>query len=605
MPDLKGRAREGFSAILSSMLFGFFLTVFLGCAPLSAAENFSYDAKISGLDGGEFADIRATFKATSLLEARRSDVLVSISNLRRLIKSDVRLMTRILRSYGYYGGRVSERVARNGDHFDIDIHVESGAQYTIGDVIIDYQDPPPDAQIRDEIYNSLTLVNGGPAISENVVMAEAQILNILPEYGFPFAQKINREVVVDHSHQSMNPTFIIASGPRQKIGEVRVEGLGTVKESYIHTLYAWGGDAYYDQKLIEGLRSELDQSRLFSRVSIEVVPGVDDHADVVVALTEAEHRTLGISAGYSTAEGLGGEVSWEHRNIFHRGNRLKLTAHAAEIEQSLASRFEIPNFSRLDQVLFIEGALRRQDTAAYYARVAEARIGLERVITPRLALFGHVEFEYSDINDQQVNHQYVLASLPMGARWDSSDDLLDPSRGLRVSGFVAPTNNFGAQNFTYLKSEIRGSTYYPLVSDERLVLAVRARLGTILGAETVTLPATHRFFAGGGGSLRGFSFQKVGPLDAANKPLGGRSVAEIATEGRWRLSEKIGVVAFVEGGNVYRNKFPQLSGFRWAVGAGVRYHTSFAPIRFDMAFPLNRRPGESRMQFYISLGQAF
>jgi translocation and assembly module TamA len=138
------------------------------------------------------------------------------------------------------------------------------------------------------------------------------------------------------------------------------------------------------------------------------------------------------------------------------------------------------------------------------------------------------------------------------------------------------------------------------------VWAARAKVGSIVGASTDRIPANLRLYAGGGGSVRGYAFQSVGPLDQNNDPLGGRSVIELAMEMRVRITDDIALVPFIDAGNVYDDSWPDLSeGLLWAAGLGVRYHTDIGPLRLDVATPINGRPSDDLFQFYVSLGQAF
>lgn len=128
-----------------------------------------------------------------------------------------------------------------------------------------------------------------------------------------------------------------------------------------------------------------------------------------------------------------------------------------------------------------------------------------------------------------------------------------------------------------------------------------------MGESTTTLPANKRFYAGGGSSIRGYRFQSVGPLGPGNTPLGGRSVFEVSAELRAKITDTLGGVIFIDGGNVYDDEVPDLStNLQWAVGFGGRYFTAFGPLRLDFGFPVNGRDGvDDFMQFYISIGQAF
>ncbi len=570
------------------------------------AENpLSYHVILTGLDGGSFAPVRQTFNGASLLEESQADGLASVSNLRGHVTSDVDLLSRVLRSYGYYAADVSSSVSRINDHFSIEIVAAPGTQYQFGEIEFKFHQRNPEQAIVQRIRDEVALAAGGPALAAAFVAAEARMGAILPELGFPFAKRTRPDIVVDHQTKLLNVVFHLETGERQRIGRVRYKGLNTVKETYLLRLSTWQEGEFFKQSLVDSLQSRLLQTDLFSKVGIEIVPAVNNHADLLVTIVEAQHRTLGTTAGYSTAEGFGADVFWEHRNMFARGGVLKFTARGAEIEQSLSGRLELAHFGRLDQTLSFESLFRRQDTDAFLSYEAEVRAGLDRVVTKDLAVSAGTIVEYNDVTDAEGDRDFIIASLPLGARWDSSDDLLNPSRGVRVSLVTAPGVNLGSNGFSFLKSELRSSAYFSMLEDKDLILAFRSRIGSIIGPANETLPATQRFYAGGGGSIRGFSFQNVGPLDADNDPLGGRSVVEFAAELRLKVSSSVGIVPFIEGGNTYVNEFPRFSDFRWGAGVGARYYTSFGPVRFDLAFPLDRRMGESRFQFYVSLGQAF
>ena len=138
----------------------------------------------------------------------------------------------------------------------------------------------------------------------------------------------------------------------------------------------------------------------------------------------------------------------------------------------------------------------------------------------------------------------------------------------------------------------------------RIVFAERIRLGSIDGVSRDSIAPSRRYYAGGGGSIRGFGYQKIGPEDQNGDPLGGKSLTEFSLETRVRVGN-FGVVPFLDGGNLYASSIPKLSKFRYGTGIGVRYYSSFGPIRVDLGTPINRRPGESRLAVYVSLGQAF
>jgi translocation and assembly module TamA len=145
-----------------------------------------------------------------------------------------------------------------------------------------------------------------------------------------------------------------------------------------------------------------------------------------------------------------------------------------------------------------------------------------------------------------------------------------------------------------------------LMSRPDLIFASRAALGLISWAGRDAVPADLRFYSGGGGSVRGYAFQTLGPLED-DEPVGGASLLELNTELRVKVTKQFGFVVFLDGGTAFEPAYPDFGErLRWGAGAGVRYYTPFGPLRLDVAAPLDRRPGvDAGYQFYLSLGQAF
>jgi translocation and assembly module TamA len=192
--------------------------------------------------------------------------------------------------------------------------------------------------------------------------------------------------------------------------------------------------------------------------------------------------------------------------------------------------------------------------------------------------------------------------------YDASDDLLDPTRGFRAGLRLSPefSKLNGGGSATYIKAQFDGSYYQPV--SERIVLAARARLGTIAGTNIGQIAPSRRFYAGGGGSVRGYGYQQIGPRDTLGDPSGGRSLSELSVEARVRtglFDGALAVVPFVDAGAVDETSTPSLDDLRFGAGIGVRYYTNFGPLRVDIATPLNPRPGDSRIGVYVALGQAF
>jgi translocation and assembly module TamA len=248
---------------------------------------------------------------------------------------------------------------------------------------------------------------------------------------------------------------------------------------------------------------------------------------------------------------------------------------------------------------------KRQNSDAFDEESLAATAILERRINPRWRYSYGGSVELSQIEEDTRDTTNTLFGAPLRLNYDGTDDLLDPTSGRRLGLSLTPYIGTFSRNVTFGVAEAAGSSYLA-VPDERLVFAGRFRIGSAIGERTSQIPANKRFYAGGGGSVRGYELESLGLLDADGDPLGGRSVLELGLESRIRVNEDIGIVPFLEGGNVFDDPVPNGSGtLRWAAGIGLRYFTLVGPLRFDIAVPLDERPSDDDYQIYISIGQAF
>jgi translocation and assembly module TamA len=274
------------------------------------------------------------------------------------------------------------------------------------------------------------------------------------------------------------------------------------------------------------------------------------------------------------------------------------------------------NFLQRDQTLNLQATASHQKFAAYTAKTVDLAATIERqsnFIWQKLWTWSYgVEslgtdergvFTSAGIKDTK---KFAIGALPLSLGYDGSDNLLDPTRGFRLGGRVSPEISFHGGHMTYVRVQFDASAYHPV--SERVVLAGRVRLGTIAGASAFDIAPSRRFYSGGGGSVRGYGYQQLGPKDVDGDPIGGRGLAEFAVEGRIRLKQfggNFGIVPFFDGGSLTEKELPDLKHWRYAAGLGVRYYSSFGPIRVDFGVPLNRQTGDGPFAVTVSLGQAF
>ena len=295
-------------------------------------------------------------------------------------------------------------------------------------------------------------------------------------------------------------------------------------------------------------------------------------------------------------------------DFLHHGERAHVGLVFSEIEGSASAGLERFNFFRIDQSVALNLRAARETTDAYDADKLDTAVTATRYfgLTNKLLRAG-LAYGYSDSLQAGVETIAQLASIPLDGVWDTRDDLLDPSRGYQLVGQFRPYADVVNDELRFQSFFGDARTYVRIRhSKPRIIWAIRGASGVLTGADRYDIPPDIRFYAGGGGSVRGYAYQSLGD-HVGGQPVGGNSLIELSNELRFKLGKTWGVVAFVDGGNVFATSTPDWEeGLSWGGGVGIRYHTPIGPVRADVAVPVDRREDiDETYQFYISLGQAF
>ena len=628
-----------------------------GAAEAQQAEpGIAYAVTIRGLAESE-ADLETLLRESSRLIGLQDDLPATVAGVRRRARADLDRFAQALRSEGFYDAKVSfqiEQPASAGstgatqpsnpdpapsdaapqeggagtageagpgappqsaesvrEPLQVTFDVEPGTVYLLAGVDISYSPAiPRDRTGIPRNAEDLDLRLGMRARALAIQAAERRLLTTLENHGYPKASVAERQAVIDRSQTTMRVDWRVDPGPFTRFGPLEVSGLETVEPKYVQSYRTWQPGEVYDRRKVEEMRGALLETGLFNSIQVGRADETDrERTPIKMAFEEREHRSIGFGARYSTSIGPSGTAFWEHRNLLGQDENLRLELDAGLIEQRFTTSARKPRWNRDDQDLLGNFELRHKDTEGFEEYAAETRVSLERAFddlwTGRLG--GSIEALQT--TDNEGTREFILFGVPTALTRDSRDDPLDPTEGSRVALEATPYLATVEATQPFVRASLGGSTYYAIDTDDRFVLAGRARVGSLFGAETEQVPASKRFYAGGGGSIRGYPFEEVGPLDADNDPLGGRSLVELGLELRIKVTDSIGIVPFVDAGQVYDTVYPDFSvdePLRFGAGLGLRYYTAIGPVRLDVAVPLNpRETNDNNFEIYISLGQAF
>jgi translocation and assembly module TamA len=553
--------------------------------------------------------LNSAVKDASQLESLADKEPDSEATLRSRAATDRDRLNQVARAYGYYDANIDIRINTKDRPAKATVTVAPGEQYVLASVAIEGvggRPLPPGSPGIDPADIDLKI--GGPALAAPVAAANAKIERAFQKKGFPFARLAQRKVTVDHGTRRMEVRYQVDPGPSALFGPTTVSGLTDLDQAYVQRRLEWRMGEIYDLGLVDKTRDSLVASNLFSTVSVAPAEKLDPKGAVpmLIDLTERPPRSVSAGASYASTEGVSVNASWEHRNLFGDAEDLKLSLIGGQEESAARAEFRKPDYWGKGWDLVSSLAAVDEHAIAYTSKRARLFGGVEYKGFNQIALGGGIAFEHGLIDDFGFQQHYTLIGIPLYARRDTSDDLLNPSRGDREEIQITPYTDPLRSRLTFLSGKLKGSIYRQLGPSDRYILAAYGAVGATFGVDLNDLPKDKRWYAGGGGSVRGYGFQLAGPLGSHDQPLGGLSSLEMGIELRYKLTRTIGIVPFLDAGNVYASELPDPSRRLFiGTGIGVRYYTGIGPIRLDLATPLRSRNVDRPIQIYVGLGQAF
>jgi translocation and assembly module TamA len=600
---------------------------------------------------GDHSALKNAVKDASSLYRLRKDAPPDGEALARRAQSDFAPVIDALWGAGYYNAVVT--IALDGASLAIgsnDIAAFSRAAETYRNrapaPVVVKVDPGPLFKLRSvRILNALGvqfseaelparivgLKPGDPAAAAEIRAAQARIVDYFRKEGRPLAKIQSVVPVVDHAQDIMDLTVTAAPGPIAPFGEATINGPQTFDPAIVRSfLYIHPGDPYSPAAIADA-RNSIRQIPAVGGVRITEGTTLDAYGRLPYQI-DVEDRlpySVGAAVKYSTTNGPEGQVYWEDRNVFGGAERLRLQGSvfyappwyiasqslnhfsSDDIGGRVSASFLKPALWGTTNDLLIDALAEKMSTSGagfvgYQAEDADVTASLRHRFNQNFWVQAGLEAQKGDATDALGTVNYTLVGVPVSANFDTTDSKLDPTRGVRLNVSAVGFGAFLGSSVDLVQAKAGASAYYSIDADSRYVLAGRVAAGAMGGPQLDAIPANWRFYAGGGGSVRGYAYNELGPTVWWGAVVGGKSLIDASAELRVKVTDTIGVVPFFDIGNAFSSNFPNFSEPLFAAaGLGLRYYTSVGPIRLDVAFPFERRAGNGPVAVYVSIGQSF
>ena len=569
------------------------------------------------------AELDKRLRAVSELLDKQSEPPSGTIGLLSRAQSDHQQLIATLYEEGHYGGTVSIRIGgrpyqeipinetlARAEPVAVAISVDPGPVFTFGRLEF------PGASDDASSAAALGLVAGEPARSGLILQAENRLIEAWRMRGYPHARISDRTITADHATQRLDVVIAVEKGRAATFGTVTVTGTERMDADFVARQAGIPAGQVYSSNTIKAAAKRLRALEVFDSVVITEAETLapDGTLPIIINVGERKRRVIGIGVTASNTEGFGAEAFWAHRNLFGRAeqfriegavNRIGDASGVDDLDYHAAITFAKPGVLGPATTLTAGLAADQENPDAFSKRAVSGEIGLTRIFNDQITGSAGLEVEWSKTTDVFGARTNLLIGIPLALVYDSRDSTLNPTEGYRATVMAEPI--YDAQNSNaFFIAQGSLASYLSLSDADSIVLAARIAAGSIVGASLAAIPSDRRFYAGGGGSIRGYAFQAASPRTASGVLTGGRSFAEASLEARIAVTDTIGIVPFIDIGGAFADSLPGSDGTFFAgAGVGLRYLTPVGPLRFDVAVPLKTIQGEPDYGIYVGFGQAF
>jgi translocation and assembly module TamA len=614
--------------------------------PAVSPQTISYIVKFEA-EGAPSGLIDA-LRGSSTLYSLKRDAPPDGESLARRAQRDFGPLVDALWAYGYFDAHLelaidgavlppsgdaaafarAAEAYRNRAPAPIVVKVDLKTQFKLRNVVVLGPDGRTLADLPPRVVG---LKAGDPALAESIRAAEARIVDYYRSQSRPLAKVTALRPVVDHPANAMDVSVTVDPGAIAGIGEVTVHPPPTIPESVIRSfVYLQEGEPY-SPELLERQRTSLRTLPAVGSARFKEKSFLDPNSNLPLDLEvmDRPQHAFGASAQYSTIDGPLGQVYWEDRNLFGGAEYLRLQADLlyappatggyenvgglgnTDLGGRLSAHFVEPALGGTRNDLLVDTRAEHVSTnfgsyVGYTVSDVDGDFAIRHRFSDQLSAQAGVEAGTGMATDVLGTIHYTIIGVPIALNYDSTNDRLDPTKGWRATMQGAAYPEAIGSTLDLFTGRASVSAYQSIDDASRFVVAGRLEAASESGASLEDIPANLRYYAGGGGSVRGYAYYSLGPTGPNNAVIGGRSLVDGSLELRAKVTDTIGLVPFFDAGNAFSEVWPSFSlPLQMSAGLGLRYYTSLGPLRLDVAFPLNPRPGDDRWAIYVGIGQAF
>ena len=519
-----------------------------------------------------------------------------------LLVADARSQARdAAEAQGYFAAKVESEIDRSTTPATVRLRIEPGEPTTVASVDLVVVGTaalggPEGSALIERMRKDWSLPKGAVFRQADWAAAKTGAVQVFAADRYAAVKLAESRADVDPETHSAALSVTVDSGPPFRFGALDVTGVQKYSESLVRNLVTFApGDPYTAEALQIFLR-RLNGSGYFAsaQATVEADPAQADAAPVHLRLIEAPEKKISAGAGFSTDTLYRAQLSYDDFNIDDKGLRFHADLDVEAKIQSATLRLTLPprvpqysdtysaNVAHTD----ISGLKTNEFTAGWERKTANAR----DQVSYSAAFYASQQMP---TNADSANAHALFFAY--GRTWRNVDDLLSPTRGYAVNAQIGAAPP-GVSTAALGRGIVQFASWLPI--DTKTQLLFKAEGGAVAARSARDVPIALLFRTGGDTTVRGYSFNSLGPR-IGDATVGGRYYAIASAEVvRW-VAPTWGIATFVDAGNA-ADRVSDLKPV-YGYGVGARLRTPIGPMRLDVAYGEETRT----VRVHLSVGLSF
>ncbi len=499
---------------------------------------------------------------------------------------------------GYY--HASAKLKYVGREFStiMQLRVAPGVPTVVTDVEFDIEGPDDAIHLLNRTRRELPLQRGDVLNHQRYEESKNLLFNAARNHGYLESRFLKNQVLVNRDSRTAHMHISMQTGPRYRLGKI---GFDTTlfDQKTMERWLPFGKGAHYDAAQLHTLSYQLQKSGYFSSVKVtpELALASDGVVPVTVDVVPKPENLLSIGAGFASDTGARLRGNWLRPHHNRYGHRLELNAGISKPKQQLSSSYSVP-YARNPVTNYFSAQLGIQNTRTddTYAQSRSAEIGDHRRVGRGWNRDLILRWEREDFNTGERMQQTTLLLPGFSIYRTTTEGGLHAKSGSRVTArfLVGGTDFHSDINLQHFSASAKVMHQFKRNHD----LLARIELGAIETNDFDRVPVSHRFFAGGHSSIRGFAFQSISPIDENGALAGGRYLTTTSLEYSYSFAHNWSIAAFVDTGRAYNDTDES---FHTGIGTGIRWRSPIGPVRLDLASGVE----SDTVRMHLAIGPQF